>query len=70
MASANFFHNQVEEHIRTEFRAAFARMEHATATEKEDAAVRLNHAVRRLYDFIGHGKVPADSHSTRETKIP
>jgi hypothetical protein len=52
--------HEIEDHIRREFRAAFEELERAEEKQKADAAARLNRAVRRLYDFIGSGKVPQD----------
>jgi hypothetical protein len=52
--------HEIEDNIRKEFRAAFDELEHAQEKEKADAGARLNRAVRRLYDFVGSGKVPQD----------
>lgn len=55
----------IEEQIHEEFRAAFDELERASGREKIDAAVRLNRAVRRLYDFVGYDKVSQDLQSKR-----
>jgi len=52
--------SEIEEHIRKDFQAAFDEHERAPGNQKADAAVRLNRAMRRLYDFVGYGKVPPD----------
>ena len=51
---------ELENRIRDEFDAAFAALEQASAEEKLGAAYRLNRAVRRVYDFVGYGKLPSD----------
>jgi hypothetical protein len=51
---------EIEEHIRKEFQAAFDEMERAAGNQKVLAAARLKVAMRRLYDFGGHGKTPQD----------
>ena len=40
--------------------AACDELERACDKEKASAAARLNPAMRRLYDFVGHGKIPQD----------
>jgi len=50
--------HEIEEHLRREFEAAFHELERAPDREKSGATARLNRAMRRLYDFVGHGKVP------------
>ena len=50
---------EMGELVHDEFLIALDEFERAPATEKAGAAVRLNLAVRRLYDFVGHGKLPA-----------
>jgi hypothetical protein len=55
-----FPHRAIEEQIHKEFQAAFAELERASGQEKVDATTRLNRAVRRLFDFVGYGKVPQD----------
>jgi hypothetical protein len=55
----------IKEQVHKEFRAAFDELERASAKEKEAAAARLNRAVRRLYDFVGYGKVPQELQSPR-----
>jgi hypothetical protein len=52
--------DEIEEHIRTEFRHAFDELQCARDFQKADAAELLNRATRRLYDFVGHGKIPPD----------
>ena len=52
---------EIEELIHEEFLMAFDEFERAPAAGKAGAAVRLNFAVRRLYDFVGYGKPPATS---------
>jgi hypothetical protein len=52
--------NEIEEQIREEFRTAFDEWERAPENEKEAAGERLDRAIRRLYDFVGCGKVPQD----------
>jgi hypothetical protein len=49
-----------EEQIHKEFQDAFDELERASGQEKVDATARLNLAVRRLFDFVGYGKVPTD----------
>ena len=51
---------EIEEHISKDFQAAFNEHELASGNQKAEAAARLNRALRRLYDFVGHGKMPAD----------
>jgi hypothetical protein len=48
----------IEEQIHKEFQDAFDELERAS--EKVDAAARLNRVVRRLFDFVGYGKMPTD----------
>ena len=52
--------HEIEERIRQDFQAAFDELEQACDEEKASAAARLNRAIRRLYDFVGYGKVPQD----------
>ena len=54
----------IEHRIREEFAIAIAEREHASPDDKPHAEDCLNRAVRRLIDFIGHGKVPADLRQT------
>ena len=53
-----FNRNAVEHRIREDFAIAVAQLEHAQPEDKPLAETRLNRAVRRLIDLIGHGKVP------------
>ena len=55
-----FPQRKIEEQIHKQFRAAFDELERASGKEKEAAAIRLNRAVRRLFDFVGYGIVPRD----------
>jgi hypothetical protein len=50
----------IKEQVHKEFRDAFDELERASGREKVDATARLNRAVRRLFDFVGYGKVPRD----------
>jgi hypothetical protein len=50
----------IEEQIHKEFQDAFDGLERASRQERLDATARLNRAVRRLFDFVGYGKVPTD----------
>ena len=52
----------IEEQIHKEFQDAFDELERVSGKEKTDATARLNRAVRRLFDFVGYGKVPRDLH--------
>lgn len=52
--------NEIEEQIRKDFGIAFDEWKRAPEKEKADAAARLDRAIRRLYDFVGYGKVPQD----------
>ena len=56
----------VEDLIRVEFQAAFAAVDSATGEDKPLAMARLNRAVRRLYDLVGHGKLPSDWRLSRD----
>ena len=47
----------IEEQIHKEFQAAFDEFERASGQAKVTATARLNRAVRRLFDFVGYGKV-------------
>jgi hypothetical protein len=49
---------ELGERIRGEFLAAFAGLKQASAKEEANAHSRLNRGVRRLYDFVGYGKLP------------
>lgn len=62
---APLLQHEIEERIRTEFRAAINDMERASGKDKADATARLNRAMRRLYDFVGYGKVPVDLQPAR-----
>lgn len=57
--------HEVEERIRADFRTALDELQRAPIAQRPDAAERLNCAMRRLYDFVGYGKVPADLQLTR-----
>lgn len=59
-APTGFVQSEVEQRIRNEFACAFTALENATSTQRADAAARLNRAVRRLYDFVGYGKLADD----------
>ena len=48
----------IEDRVRDEFANAFEALERASTEEKPQATSRLNRAVRRLYDFVGYGKIP------------
>jgi hypothetical protein len=48
----------IEGQIREELAEAFDSLEHAAPEDRPRATVRLNRAVRQLYDFIGYGKLP------------
>ena len=48
----------IEKQIHKEFQAAFDEFERASGQAKVTATSRLNRAVRRLFDFVGYGKVP------------
>lgn len=50
----------IEDLIRREFRSASDELERASGDYKADAAARLNHAIRKLYDFVGYGRVSTD----------
>jgi hypothetical protein len=52
----------IEEQIHKEFRAAFDETGSSHRKEKDAATARLNRAVRRLYDYVGYGKVPQELH--------
>ena len=52
--------NVIKEQMDEEFRTAFDEVERTSGKEKQAATTRLNRAVRRLYDFVGYGKVPQD----------
>ena len=54
---------EIEEQIHKEFRDAFDELERASGQQRIDAAARLNRAVRRLFDFVGYGKMPMDLQS-------
>ena len=47
----------VEERIHQEFARALEEREQAPPQRKLQAESLLNHAVRRLVDFVAHGKV-------------
>ena len=51
---------EIEKQIHKEFQAAFDELERASEQEKINATARLNWAVRRLFDFVGYGRVPMD----------
>lgn len=54
-------HNQeIEERIRTDFQMAFDELERAPESNKAEANEQLNRAMRRLYDFVAYGRMPAD----------
>ena len=59
----------VEERIRNEFAIALAQLEHAAPEDKLQAQSRLNRAVRRLLDFVAHGKLPLPISSTVKPPI-
>jgi hypothetical protein len=50
----------IEKQIHKEFQDAFDALERASGQEQVDAIARLNRAVRKLYDFVGYGKMPHD----------
>ncbi|HEY1241321.1 MAG TPA: hypothetical protein VGF16_12235 [Bryobacteraceae bacterium] len=50
----------IEERLRYELDEAFTAVERADEEQEARARTRLNRAVRRLYDFIGYGKIPQD----------
>jgi hypothetical protein len=50
----------IEKQIHEEFQTAFDELERASGQEKVNATARLNLAVRRLFDFVGYGKLPKD----------
>jgi hypothetical protein len=56
----SFCQRAIEEQIHKEFQGAFDELERASGQEKIEAAGRLNRAVRKLYDFVGYGKMPHD----------
>jgi len=60
--------HEIEERIRQEFQAAFDELERACDKEKAGAAAHLNRAMRRLYDFVGHGEVPQDLQRKRSVE--
>ena len=51
---------ELEDRIRSEFLTAFAGLKQASAEEEANAHSRLHRAVRRLYDFVGCGKLPSE----------
>ena len=51
---------EIEENIRREFQAAVDELERAANSQKVHAAARVKRATRRLYDFVGYGKLPQD----------
>jgi hypothetical protein len=55
----------IEEQIHKEFQDAFDEFERASGHAKVAATARLNRAVRRLFDFVGYGRVPTDSQLKR-----
>jgi len=55
----------IEKQIHKEFQDAFDALERASGQGKVEATARLNRAVRRLFDFVGYGKVPTDSQLKR-----
>ena len=55
----------IEEQIHKEFQDAFDGLERASGQEQVDATARLNRAVRRLFDFVGYGKMWTDLHFKR-----
>jgi len=48
----------IEGRIREELAEAFALAETAAPEDRPRATVRLNRALRQLYDFVGYGKLP------------
>jgi hypothetical protein len=58
--SSNFT-QQIEEQIRSEFRAALEEVEESPGDKKAKATERLNLATRRLYDFVRNRKMPHGS---------
>ena len=50
----------IEKQIHKEFQDAFDALERASGQGQVEATARLNRAVRRLFDFVGYGKVPTD----------
>jgi hypothetical protein len=56
----DFSQRAIEEQVHREFQDAFGELERASWQEKVDATARLNRAVRRLFDFVGYGKVSQD----------
>jgi len=57
--------DELEDRIRREFRAAYDELEKASTEQKADATARLKRAMRRLYDIVGYGRVPADLQGRR-----
>jgi hypothetical protein len=57
---SDFTLHEMEEQIRNEFQFALDELEVASGEENAEATDRLNRATRRLYDFVGSGKVPQD----------
>jgi hypothetical protein len=55
-----FPRREIEEQIHKEFQDAFDELERASRHHRIDAVARLNRAVRRLFDFVGYGKMPMD----------
>ena len=53
----------IEVRIRREFQTALDELERASDERKADAIARLNHATRRLYDFLAYGKLPEVRHA-------
>jgi hypothetical protein len=58
-----FPQREIEEQIHKEFRDAFDELERASGQQRIDAVARLNRAVRKLFDFVGYGKMPMDLQS-------
>lgn len=52
---------KLDDRIRGEFLAASAGLKQASAEDEANAHSRLHRAVRRLYDFVGYGKLPSES---------
>ena len=59
----------IEDRVRREFAAAWDALERAPAEEKPKAISRLNRAVRRLYDLVGHGKLPPEWRFNRSALV-
>jgi hypothetical protein len=51
---------EIEEHIRKEFQSAVDELERAASNQKVHAEARLKRVMRRLYDFVGYGRIPQD----------